>query len=90
MKSISIVRGAILLALTLSAFAGAMAVTPSNLIAPSQEQTEPVHYRCHGYYGSIPDGTIAGPTGGYPYYGWYGYPYAPYRRCGRPPYRYEH
>ena len=71
MKSISIVRGAILLALTLSAFAGAMAVTPSNLIAPSQEQTEPVHYRCHGYYG------------------WYGYPYAPYRRCGRPPYRYE-
>ena len=27
------------------------------------------------------DGTIAGPTGGYPYFGWYGYPLVPYRYC---------
>lgn len=89
MKSISIVCGAILLALAPSAFAKAMRVTPTNLIASSQARADPVHHRRHGYCGWIPHGTIAGPTGGYPYYGWYGYPYAPYRRCGHPHYRFE-
>jgi len=87
-KRISTFSGAVLLALTATAFAGPMSVTSSKLVAPPQPQTEPVYYRCHGYYdGWVPDGTNAGPTGGYPYFGWYGYPLVPYRYCGRPYHR---
>jgi hypothetical protein len=81
------VSGAVLLSLSATASAGPMSVTNSKLIAPPQAQTEPVYYCCHGDYGGVPEGTIAGPTGGWPYYGWYGYPYVPYRYCGSPHYR---
>ncbi len=84
-KRVSTISGAILLAS--AAFTGPMSVTSSNLATLPQAQAEPVYYRCHGYYGWVPDGTIAGPTGGYPFYGWYGYPYLTYRYCGRPHYR---
>jgi hypothetical protein len=86
-KRISMVSCAVLLALTAAAFAGPMSITRSKLIAPLQAQSEPIYYHCNGYYGWVPDGTIAGPTGGWPYYGWSGYPDLPYRVCGRPPYR---
>ena len=86
-KRISNTSGAILLALTTTASAGPMNFARSKLIAPQQAQTEPAYYGCHGYYGWVPDGTIAGPTGGYPYFGWYGYPLVPYRYCGRPYHR---
>ena len=57
-----------------TASAGPLSLASSKLFAPPQAQTEPVYYRCLGYYGWVPDGTIAGQTGGYPYFGWYGYP----------------
>jgi hypothetical protein len=78
-KRISMVSCAVLLALTAAAFAGPMSITRSKLIAPLQAQSEPIYYHCNGYYGWVPDGTIAGPTGGWPYYGWSGYPDLPYR-----------
>jgi hypothetical protein len=59
----------------------------AGLSAPQQAQTELAYYGCHGYYGWVPDGTIAGTTGGYPYFGWYGYPLVPYRYCGGPYHR---
>jgi hypothetical protein len=72
-----------LLALTATASAGPTSFARSKVIAPQQAQTEPAYYGCHGYYGWVPDGTIAGPTSGYPYFGWYGYHLVPYRYCGR-------
>jgi hypothetical protein len=75
-KRISNTSVAILLALTTTASAGPMNFARSKLIAPQLAQTEPAYYGCHGYYGWVPDGTIAGATGGYPYFGWYGYPLA--------------
>jgi hypothetical protein len=48
-----------------------MSVTSTKLIAPPQITTEPVYYRCNGYYGWVPVGTIAGRTGGWPYFGSY-------------------
>jgi hypothetical protein len=83
-KRISNTSVAILLALTTTASAGPMNFARSRLIAPQQTQTEPAYYGCHGYYGWVPDGTIAGPTGGYPYFG---YPLVPYRYCGHPYHR---
>src|ERR1019366_2665711 len=83
-RRFSMICGAVLLALTATAFAGPMSVTSSKLIAPPQAQSVPVYYRCDGYCGCVPDGTIAGPTGGWSYYGWSGYPYLPYRHCARP------
>jgi hypothetical protein len=62
-KRISNTSGAILLALTTNASAGPMNLARSNLIAPQQPQTEPAYYGCHGYYGWVPDGTIAGLIG---------------------------
>jgi hypothetical protein len=53
-KRISVVSSAALLALTATASAGPMSVATSNVIAPPQTQTEPVHYRYsrhHRYYG---------------------------------------
>ena len=49
-KSISIVSGSVLLALTAIASAGPMSVTSSALIAPQKTQTEPVAYRYRHYY----------------------------------------
>jgi len=69
-----------MLALIPAAIAGPLHDLMSISISP-QLQAERMYYRCHGQW--IPDGTIAGPTGGYPYYGWDGYPYVPYR-CVRP------
>jgi hypothetical protein len=87
-QAIAAIFGAFLLALTITASAGPISSIASlKLVAPPQAQTELVYYRCHGYYGWVPDGTIAGPTGGYPYFGWYGYPLVPYRYCGRPYHR---
>jgi len=86
MKSISIVSGTALFALTATASAGPMSVASSQLIAPPQTQTEPVYYRYYGGYGGwYPGAAIAGAaiglltlgavaaTAGSPYYG-YGYP----------------
>jgi hypothetical protein len=86
-QAIVAVSGAVLLALTIMASAGPMSFASSKLVAPPQAQAEPLHYRCQGYYGWVPDGTIAGPTGGYPYFGWCGYPLVRYRYCGRPYHR---
>ena len=49
-KRISVVSGTALLALTATASAGPMSVPSSNVIAPSQTQTEPVAYRHRHYY----------------------------------------
>ena len=49
-KRISIVSGTALLALTATASAGPMSVPGSNVIAPSQTQTEPVAYRHRHHY----------------------------------------
>jgi len=84
-KIISNASGAFLLALTTAASAGPMSFERAKLFKPQQAQTEVAYYGCNGYYGWVPDGTIAGPTGGYPY--WYGYPLVPYRYCGRPYHR---
>jgi hypothetical protein len=86
-KRFSTFSGAVLLALTATASAGPMSVTSTKLIGPPQITTEPVYYRCNGYYGWDPVGTIAGRTGGWPYFGWYGYPYLSYQFCGCPHYR---
>ena len=68
-----------IIALANAALAGPSSVTPERLIAPPSARIEAMHYRCRGEYHWVPDGRIAGPTAGYPYYGWYGYPYLPYR-----------
>lgn len=85
-KRISIVSGTALFALTATASAGPMSVASSQLIAPSQTQTEPVFFGYYGGYGGwYPGAAIAGTalglltlgavaaTAGSPYYG-YGYP----------------
>ena len=80
-KSIAMVCGAVLLALTATVSAGPMNVTQSKLIAAPQAQTEPVYYR---YYHHRHVGLAALPfamtTGGWPYYeAYYGSPtYGPY------------
>jgi hypothetical protein len=76
--TISAVSSAVLLALASAAVAGPPQALISKIIS-RPVNVERTYYRCDGQYGSIPDGTIAGPTGGYPYFGWYGYPYVPYR-----------
>ena len=86
---ISTIFGAILLALTVPVVAGPTRVLPSKFIAPPAP-FESVYYRCRYPYRWVPDGTIAGPTGGYPYYGWYGYPYVPYRCVRLHNRRYRH
>jgi hypothetical protein len=101
-KSISTVSGAVLLALTATAYAGPMSVTSSKLIAPPKVQTESVYYRYYGYNGWNPGAAVAGTalglltlgaigaTGawgyGYPYYGSYAYYGAPYGYYGSPYY----
>ena len=77
-RGISAVYCATLLSLMPPAFAG-FARAPLSTINSPHAQAGSAYYRCHGQYMWIPDGTIAGQTGGYPYYGWYGYPYVPYR-----------
>jgi hypothetical protein len=74
----SAVSCAVLLALTPPAGAGSTRAPILGISSP-YAQIERSYYRCHGQYEWVPDGTIAGQTGGYPYYGWYGYPYVPYR-----------
>lgn len=67
-KRISMVAGTALLALPATASAGPMSVATSNVIAPPQTQTEPVHYRYwrhHRYHGAYY---------GRPY-GWHGHRY---------------
>lgn len=72
-KTISLVAGTALLAVTTTASAGPMTVATTNVISPPQTQIEPVHYRYwhhhrHYYHGR--------PYGGYHrryyhrYYGW--------------------
>lgn len=79
LQTISGLSCAVLLTVANAASAGQMSFSILKLNAPHRAQAELVHFRCHGYYGWFPDGTIAGATGGYPYYGWFGYPYVPYR-----------
>jgi hypothetical protein len=76
--SISLVSCAALLALIPVAIAGPTRSLISGIISP-QVQVERIYHHCRGRYVWIPDGTIAGLAGGYPYFGWYGYPYVPYR-----------
>ena len=64
---------------TVPVIAGPATFSATRLGTPQQTDIERVHYRCHNPYVWVPDGTIAGATGGYPYYGWYGYPYVPFR-----------
>jgi hypothetical protein len=71
--------GIVIVALANAALAGPTSVAPKSAVALPSAWTETVGYRCRGDYRWIPDGRIAGPTAGYPYYGWYGYPYLPYR-----------
>jgi hypothetical protein len=78
-KELPAVTSGVTIALILMVSAGSSSLSISRIIAPPQAQAETVYYRCHGQYRWVPDGTIAGPMGGYPYYGWYGYPYVPYR-----------
>jgi hypothetical protein len=59
------------------------------VVEPPQTQVEQVSCYCRCQYGWVPDGTISGPTGGYPYYGWYGFPYLPFR-CAEPRPRHYH
>ena len=105
-KSISMVSGAVLLALKGAASAGPMSVASPQTVTP-QSQIEQVHYRYyhrhygwhrgwhygwyrhryyHRYYGWNPGAAIAGTAlglvtlpfavaTGWPYYGYYGYPY---------------
>jgi hypothetical protein len=91
-KPISVIGAALMLAMTASACEGAVAVASSRTSAPLAN-IEPVYYRCEvccawdeagcGYG----DATIAGPTGGWPYYGWAGYPYLPEGYCCQRSYR---
>ena len=83
--------GIVFFALTSVAIAGPLIFAPQRLGAAPWLRTEAVEYRCHGEYRWVPDGTIAGETAGYPYYGWYGYPYLPFRclRFHRHVYRYR-
>jgi len=74
MKVFALLRGVLLL-LPLAAVGGLESAQASHHTAPVRPL--PVYFRCKGYW--VPDGVIAGPTAGYPYYGWYGYPYVPYR-----------
>jgi hypothetical protein len=78
LRRISAVSYAALLWLTPPAFLG-FARSQLSAINSAHAQAGRAYYRCNGQYVWIPDGTIAGQTGGYPYYGWYGYPYVPYR-----------
>jgi hypothetical protein len=75
MKRTSAIFASILLAPIVTATADPMSVQP----APLHAQAELICHRCPNGYVWVPDGTISGPTAGYPYFGWYGYPYIPYR-----------
>jgi hypothetical protein len=87
-KRISMVFCAVLLALTPAAFAGPASVTSPEIIAPPRSQIEPVHYWYRSYHRRALHGALAGPTGGWPYFGWYGYPYS-YRYGGGGRYRHH-
>ena len=89
MKRLFAIFASLGLAPAVTAIAGPMGVQPLNLAAPLHAQTELISHRCPKGYRWVPDGTISGPTAGYPYYGWYGYPYVPYR-CVRLHYRRYH
>ena len=71
------VFSSVLLLLAITAVEGAESVQASQYIARARPTNKPVYFVCEGYW--VPDGVIAGSTAGYPYYGWYGYPYVPYR-----------
>lgn len=46
-------------------------------IGTEDPQAAPQFYRCHGYHGRVSPWISAGSTGGWPYFGWPGYPYLP-------------
>jgi hypothetical protein len=52
-------------------------------IGTEDPQSAPLSYRCHGYHGRVSPGISAGSTGGWPYFGWPGYPYLPSIPSGR-------
>jgi hypothetical protein len=90
MKRTSTVSALVFLALTVAATAGPMSVQPLKLTGPQHAQTELIYYRCPTGYRWFPDGTISGPTAGYPNYGWSGYPYVRYRCVRLHHYRYRY
>jgi hypothetical protein len=70
------VVGSVLPLLTITVAGRPESLLVSQHIAPARPPTGPAHFGCRGYW--VPDGVVTGPTAGYPYYGWYGYPYVPY------------
>ncbi|WGJ15451.1 hypothetical protein QEV83_04010 [Methylocapsa sp. D3K7] len=81
-KSISIVYGTALLALTMNASAGPMSITSSQIITPpiqiEQAHYYRHHYRHYGWHRGWHYGWYRGWHRGWPYYGYnygYGYPY---------------
>jgi len=84
--------GALMLALS-AGVCEASIVLPNSVFISLHANTEPVYFRCDVCCTwdesgcSDADASIAGPTGGWPYYGWAGYPYLPDGYCCQPSYR---
>lgn len=75
----SAVFASILLAAAIAATAEPTFARPLALAVPLHARTALIHHRCPTGFLWVPDGTISGSTAGYPYYGWFGYPYVPFQ-----------